>query len=166
MIERIEIKNFKALKALDIALRPLTVVVGPNASGKTSLLEALWLVSQLGLEHPDADHHVFSRPGVVMQEMGGQQRLRTIGATDAITIAAWTSAASHLKLTAEIEPKPQADSIEPSTPPSATAEEFNLGLRITLTAREIDGAETSIRFPAPAGKWRTGRFLRGPRCKR
>lgn len=45
MIERIRAKNYKSLKELELDLRPLTVFVGPNASGKSNILDALALIS-------------------------------------------------------------------------------------------------------------------------
>src|SRR5436309_13417026 len=41
MIQSLSIRNFKVLREVDINLQPLTVIVGPNASGKTSILQAL-----------------------------------------------------------------------------------------------------------------------------
>ncbi len=43
MIESLSIRNFKALRNVDVALKPLTVIVGPNASGKSSILQAIEL---------------------------------------------------------------------------------------------------------------------------
>ncbi len=43
MIETLTIQNFKVLRDVDVKLRPLTVIVGPNGSGKTSILQALHL---------------------------------------------------------------------------------------------------------------------------
>jgi len=46
MIQSLEIENFRGFKSLRLeALRPVNIIVGPNASGKTSLLEALFLVA-------------------------------------------------------------------------------------------------------------------------
>ena len=45
MIESLSIRNFKVLRDVDIVLQPLTVIVGPNASGKTSILQSLEIVS-------------------------------------------------------------------------------------------------------------------------
>jgi predicted ATPase len=45
MIRKVSFRNFKAYRSLDMELEPLTVLVGPNASGKTTLLEGLHLVS-------------------------------------------------------------------------------------------------------------------------
>lgn len=45
MITRIQIDNFKSIKGLDVRLGLLNYVVGPNASGKSNLAEALDFVS-------------------------------------------------------------------------------------------------------------------------
>ncbi|WP_164017863.1 AAA family ATPase [Pyxidicoccus trucidator] len=45
MIEKVQFRNFKAYRSLDLELEPFTVLVGPNASGKTTLLEGLNLLS-------------------------------------------------------------------------------------------------------------------------
>lgn len=41
MIRRVHFANFRALRDVTLDLGPFTVLVGPNASGKTSVLEAL-----------------------------------------------------------------------------------------------------------------------------
>lgn len=41
MVMRIEFKNFRCLRDTSLDLTPLTVIVGPNASGKSSILQAL-----------------------------------------------------------------------------------------------------------------------------
>ena len=47
MITRVRIDGYKSLRNVDIHLRPLTVVIGPNASGKSNLLDALGLLSRM-----------------------------------------------------------------------------------------------------------------------
>lgn len=47
MIQKVSFRNFKAYRSLDLELEPFTVLVGPNASGKTTLLEGLQLFSRL-----------------------------------------------------------------------------------------------------------------------
>lgn len=46
VITRLEIENFKAIRKLAIDLNPLTVLVGPNDSGKSTILQALELISR------------------------------------------------------------------------------------------------------------------------
>jgi predicted ATPase len=41
MITRLRIKNFKALRDVEVNLTPIHVFIGPNDSGKTSILDAL-----------------------------------------------------------------------------------------------------------------------------
>ncbi|HYT93174.1 MAG TPA: AAA family ATPase [Gemmataceae bacterium] len=46
MIEHLHIKNFKCLLDVEIALGPFTILIGPNDSGKTSLLDAIQLLGR------------------------------------------------------------------------------------------------------------------------
>ena len=41
MIKRLRVKNFKALRDIEIELTPIHVLIGPNDSGKTSILDVL-----------------------------------------------------------------------------------------------------------------------------
>ena len=43
MIRRLELRNFKGVERGGVELSPLTILVGPNNSGKTTILEALFL---------------------------------------------------------------------------------------------------------------------------
>ena len=43
-LEKIHIKNFLSLRDVELPLKPLTVLVGPNASGKSNILNALSLL--------------------------------------------------------------------------------------------------------------------------
>jgi len=45
-IDRVQIKNFKSLKNIDIKLSNLTLITGVNSSGKSSLIQALLLLKQ------------------------------------------------------------------------------------------------------------------------
>ncbi len=47
MLKRIHIKGYKSLEDLDVTLAPLTVLFGPNASGKSNFLDALQLLSRM-----------------------------------------------------------------------------------------------------------------------
>jgi predicted ATPase len=46
MIKRIKIEGYKSFRRLDLQLRPLTVIFGPNASGKSNFLDAIYLLSR------------------------------------------------------------------------------------------------------------------------
>ncbi len=47
MLRRVRITGYKSLRDLELELRPLSVLFGPNASGKSNLLDALQLVSRI-----------------------------------------------------------------------------------------------------------------------
>ena len=47
MIRRVFINGYKSLRDVDLTLGQLTVVIGPNASGKSNLLDALGLLSRV-----------------------------------------------------------------------------------------------------------------------
>lgn len=53
MIEQVTIRNFRALKDVSVELRPLTVLVGPNDSGKSSFLQAIKMGVSGGFEQRD-----------------------------------------------------------------------------------------------------------------
>lgn len=47
MIRRVSVQGYKSLRDVDIQLEPLTVIIGPNAAGKSNLLDALGLLSRM-----------------------------------------------------------------------------------------------------------------------
>ena len=47
MIERVKIQGYKSLKNVELDLKPLTVLIGPNAAGKSNFLDALQLLSRI-----------------------------------------------------------------------------------------------------------------------
>lgn len=51
LINSIRIRNFKSIEELEIELAPLTIFVGPNGSGKTSILEAIALMKQASVSN-------------------------------------------------------------------------------------------------------------------
>ncbi len=46
MIKKVSISGYKSFKNFELELNPLTVIFGPNASGKSNLLDALYLISR------------------------------------------------------------------------------------------------------------------------
>jgi predicted ATPase len=47
MIERVRVRGYKSLRDVEIRLHPLTVILGPNAAGKTNLFDALGLLARV-----------------------------------------------------------------------------------------------------------------------
>jgi len=66
MITRLQVRNFKSLRDIDIELGPLNVLVGPNMSGKSNILDALHFLWEIFF--PEG-----GRPGVgsAIAERGG-----------------------------------------------------------------------------------------------
>ena len=89
MITRVFIKGYKSLRNIDISLKPLTVIVGPNASGKSNLLDALGLLSRIVTsptindafdEHRGLPLEAFSLPPGGVEELLQQDTLHfTLG---------------------------------------------------------------------------------------
>jgi predicted ATPase len=48
VLKRIRVKGYKSLDDVELELGDLTVVVGPNAAGKSNLLDAIYLLGRLG----------------------------------------------------------------------------------------------------------------------
>jgi predicted ATPase len=71
MIESIEFSNFKALRKTTLPLAPFTLLLGPNGSGKTTVLQALRFVADLAAQQDDG-------AGNFNQDPGHCARLRTI----------------------------------------------------------------------------------------
>lgn len=46
MIDKISLENFKAFEKAEIELKPITILIGPNNSGKSSLIQAIMLIQQ------------------------------------------------------------------------------------------------------------------------
>ena len=50
MLERIRVRGYKSLHDVDVRFRPLLVVFGPNAAGKSNFVESLLLLSRIVTE--------------------------------------------------------------------------------------------------------------------
>jgi predicted ATPase len=60
MLKRLRVEGFKSLAEVEVEFPALTVLFGPNASGKSNLLDALLVLSRLATERTLAD--AFSAP--------------------------------------------------------------------------------------------------------
>jgi ABC-type dipeptide/oligopeptide/nickel transport system ATPase subunit len=74
MLSRIKIKNFKSFAEAEIRLRPLTVMIGANASGKTNFIEALGLLGWMAKGRQLSQIHSAVRDGE-LRLRGSLQRL-------------------------------------------------------------------------------------------
>jgi predicted ATPase len=78
MIRQVRYRNFKGLRHVDLDLERLTVIVGPNASGKTSVLEGLEYLYRVG--HPTLGK---THPSLIYNR-GGQSDLELIASESAV----------------------------------------------------------------------------------
>jgi AAA15 family ATPase/GTPase len=46
MLTCLDLRNFRAFESLELTLAPITIFVGPNNSGKSSILSALRILAQ------------------------------------------------------------------------------------------------------------------------
>jgi predicted ATPase len=51
MLRRVHIQGYKSLQSVELELQPLTLIIGPNASGKSNLFDALRLLSRIVTRH-------------------------------------------------------------------------------------------------------------------
>jgi predicted ATPase len=101
MIRSVRFENFRCLRAVEVSLEPLTVLVGPPASGKSTLLDGLDL--QLGCDAADFWRQDESRPAVVEWRYTGGNEFRLdypIGRLDSTPIMTHTVQALALDLAA------------------------------------------------------------------
>src|SRR6266404_4434070 len=57
MLTQISLQNYRCFRSADVRLSPLTVLVGPNSSGKSSLLSALRPLNPSGYRLEDVWQH-------------------------------------------------------------------------------------------------------------
>jgi AAA15 family ATPase/GTPase len=63
MITRFRVRNYKALRDVTLDLTPIHVLIGPNDSGKTSILEARRrAMSKCGSSAFQSIHRTLERP--------------------------------------------------------------------------------------------------------
>ena len=82
MLNQIELRCFKCFELLKLPLAPLTLLSGPNASGKSSVLQSLVLLHQTMREHECSTRLVLNGDGIrldtapdVIDEVFGRTKL-------------------------------------------------------------------------------------------
>ena len=91
MFKRASFKNFKGLRDVSLELGRMTVLIGPNASGKSSVLDGIHLASQLALPHRWRERDI---RGPFADLLEGAAHLRTRGESGSLSIAVDISAGS------------------------------------------------------------------------
>lgn len=86
MISRVRFHNFKALASVTVELERLTVLVGANATGKTSVLDGLHALCRLGTHQLHEAEDPLGRAGRIFRGRLSPGKLRTLGGEDFVTI--------------------------------------------------------------------------------
>lgn len=86
MLQSARFTNFKALQDLSLDLERLTVLVGANGCGKTSVLEAIDLACKLREPIPDEGSYTGQRPSLLFSGSHAPARLRTAGPYGTLSI--------------------------------------------------------------------------------
>ncbi len=74
MIRRVRVKNFGCLKDVDVELGPLTLLLGPNASGKSTFIRAVQAVSKLLRSALRGEHGEFRLERATLDELAGDNQ--------------------------------------------------------------------------------------------
>jgi predicted ATPase len=72
MIQKFKIKNYKSLRNVEIDLNKFNVLIGPNASGKSNLLDCLAFISEIAQGR--VDEGISKRGGYEHVVFGGERR--------------------------------------------------------------------------------------------
>lgn len=97
MLDRVSFRNFKCLRTVDLDLGRITVLVGANGCGKSSVLTGIHLLSQAGLRSSDPRVSEWSRLRKLFSGPRDPRRLAPLGAT--IEFAMRQLDADELRLT-------------------------------------------------------------------
>lgn len=75
MINQAKFTNFKNLADVTVDLEPFTLLVGPNGAGKTSVLQGIYLLSQLCTPQPEEGEYSLGRLRAVFKDAWAPPRL-------------------------------------------------------------------------------------------
>lgn len=106
MIDRIHFENFKSLKNVTLELGRLTVLVGPNGCGKSSVLKGIELLSQAAIEHPEEASQRLHRFHWICRGPTEPRRLANFGGPPDIKFSMQASDGDELQLCIQLSPQP------------------------------------------------------------
>lgn len=95
MIRHLEFKNFKVLRNVVLDLERLTVLVGPNGCGKSSILEGVELLTGLRIRVEGEESLSYGRPAAYFRNGRDPALFFTRPSEDSFTLSATSEKASH-----------------------------------------------------------------------
>jgi predicted ATPase len=98
MIDRVHFENFKSLANLTLELGRFTVLVGANGCGKSSVLQAIHLLSQTGIKTDGETEALHGRFGSIYGGLRAPQRIIYRGEAGKITLAMRGSDGDELRV--------------------------------------------------------------------
>lgn len=134
MITRVSFENFKALKKLDVDLSRLTLLVGRNSSGKTSILQGLLLASLVGVPWEGEGATTTVRLGMIFRGASDPRRLMTLPGQGPMRIALTDEGGRTLS----VEATPPAAGEWPDIPRFTVALSGHEPPSITVPASDFD----------------------------
>ncbi|MEM2959694.1 MAG: AAA family ATPase [Candidatus Jordarchaeaceae archaeon] len=79
MLKRLEVRNYKSLKEVDVQLERFNVLVGPNASGKSNFIDCLAFLSETLQDSRDL--------AAILGKRGGFQKIIFQGEEEIVLVA-------------------------------------------------------------------------------
>ena len=106
-IDRIRIQGFGCIEDVELELGPLQAFIGPNDSGKSTILRAVAVVAAAAIEGPSGDEPRARKGGGIAIELGQQAyrlECRTSGQLDESVTVANDRAVLGINLFASLAP--------------------------------------------------------------
>ncbi len=141
MIKRVYIENYKSFQNLSIELRPLSVIFGPNAAGKSNFLDALYFlsraVSQKNLKEAFEGHRGLPLESFYYGNEGYEGLLNQKTIRFTIEVDVEISPTTRTKVEEMVQAKRKG--IDASSPPKKIITEHLLRYRLTVEAMPDTG---------------------------